>query len=221
MSIVEGRERWRRREVVQFPRRMYPIEERIEVGSEILTTGPGEVTELLARCSGGEREAFDRLVPLVYEDLRRIASRRMRSERADHTLDTTALVHEAYVQLVDQATATWADRVHFFAVAARIIRHVLIDHARRRGAAKRGGDRARVPLQPGIASTDGNLFDVMALDQAMCRLGERDERMEKVVECRFFGGMTVEETAKALGTSVRTVERDWTRAKAYLYSELR
>ncbi len=190
-------------------------------GGTVSPTPAGEVTELLARCSGGEREAFDRLVPLVYEDLRRIASRRMRSERADHTLDTTALVHEAYVQLVDQATATWADRVHFFAVAARIIRHVLIDHARKRGAAKRGGDHARVSLQEGIVSTDGNTVDVMALDQALRRLGERDPRMEKVVECRFFGGMTVEETAEALDTSVRTVERSWTRAKAYLYSELR
>ena len=179
------------------------------------------MTELLALCSSAEREAFDRLVPLVYGDLRRIARRRMRSERPDHTLDTTALVHEAYVQLVDQATATWADRAHFFAVAARVIRHVLIDHARRRGAAKRGGGDVRVPLVDDLVSDGGpRNLDLLALDDALRKLGERDSRLERVVECRFFAGMTVPETAEALGTSVRTVERDWKRARAYLYRDL-
>ena len=160
-------------------------------------------------------------MPLVYDDLRRIAHRRLQSERTDHTLDTTAVVHEAYLALVEQATATWNDRAHFFAVAARVIRHVLIDHARRRGAQKRGGGEVRVPLQEDLVSiqTAPNI-DLVALDAALAELGERDPRLERVVECRFFGGMTVQETAAALDTSVRTVERDWTRARAYLYQAL-
>ena len=176
---------------------------------------------MLARCSSGEREAFESLVPLVYDDLRRIAHRRLQSERTDHTLDTTALVHEAYLALVDQATATWNDRAHFFAVAARVIRHVLIDHARRRGALKRGGGDVRVPLRDDLLSVEGTPdVDLVDLDKALAKLGRRDPRLERVVECRFFGGMTVAETAAALGTSVRTVERDWTRARAYLYQSL-
>lgn len=190
------------------------------------TGGPagaeGEITEILARCSSGEREAFDRLVPLVYEDLRRIAHRRLRAERTDHTLDTTALVHEAYLGLVDQATATWNDRAHFFAVAARVIRNVLVDYARRQGAEKRGGDRVRVPLEPESAAADGGpgAVELIALDHALTELGRRDPGLERVVECRYFAGMTVPETAEALGTSERTVARNWTRARAYLFDAL-
>lgn len=176
---------------------------------------------MLARCSSGEREAFESLVPLVYDDLRRIAHRRLQAENTDHTLDTTEIVHEAYLALVDQATATWNDRAHFFAVAARVIRHVLIDHARRRGALKRGGGDVRVPLRDDLLSVEGAPdIDLVDLDKALAKLGGRDPRLERVVECRFFGGMTVAETAVALGTSVRTVERDWTRARAYLYQAL-
>jgi len=161
-------------------------------------------------------------VPLVYDDLRRIAHRRLQSERTDHTLDTTAVVHEAYLALVDQATATWNDRAHFFAVAARVIRHVLIDHARRRGALKRGGGDVRVPLKDDLLPAEGmrRQIDLVALDHALAELGKHDPRLERVVECRFFGGMTVPETAAALEMSVRTVERDWTRARAYLYQAL-
>jgi RNA polymerase sigma factor (TIGR02999 family) len=182
----------------------------------------GELTELLARCSAGEREAFDRLVPLVYEDLRRIAHRRLQAERADHTLDTTALVHEAYLGLVDQATASWNDRAHFFAVAARVIRNVLVDYARRRGATKRGGDQVRVPLRPEIApSKEGvGAIELVVLDQALTNLGRLDPDLERVVECRFFAGMTVSETAAALGRSERTIARDWSRAKAHLFEAL-
>jgi RNA polymerase sigma factor (TIGR02999 family) len=132
------------------------------------------------------------------------------------------VVHEAYLALVDHATATWNDRAHFFAVAARVIRHVLIDHARRQGALKRGGDHVEVPLRDDlVAASDRKPIDLIALDAALRDLGRNDARMERVVECRFFGGMTVPETAAALGTSVRTVERDWTRARAYLYRALR
>lgn len=190
------------------------------------TGGPageaGEITEILARCASGDRAAFDRLVPLVYEDLRRIAHRRLRAERTDHTLDTTALVHEAYLGLVDQATATWNDRAHFFAVAARVIRNVLVDYARRQGAEKRGGDRVRVPLGPEAAGTEGGpgAVELIALDRALTRLGQHDLELERIVECRYFAGMTVAETAEALGSSERTIARNWTRARAYLFEAL-
>jgi RNA polymerase sigma factor (TIGR02999 family) len=184
-------------------------------------TDPSEITAMLARCSGGDRDAFESLVPLVYDDLRRIAHRRLQAERTDISLDTTAVVHEAYLALVDQATATWNDRAHFFAVAARVIRHVLIDHARRQGALKRGGDRVRVALKDDVAADGGpGTIDLVALDAALEELGRFDERLERVVECRFFGGMTVPETAAALDISVRTAERDWTRARAYLFRAL-
>ena len=182
----------------------------------------GDITEILARCAGGDRRAFDNLVPLVYEDLRRIAHRRLQAERTDHTLDTTALVHEAYIGLVDQATATWNDRAHFFAVAARVIRNVLVDYARRTSAQKRGGDVVRIPLQPSVASTSGGpkTIELIALDAALTDLGKRDSQLERVVEYRFFAGLTVRETAEALGSSERTVARDWARAKAYLFEAL-
>ena len=180
----------------------------------------GAVTRLLASCSDGDEAAFDRLIPLVYADLKGIAHRRLRHERAGHTLDTTAVVHEAYVRLVDDATATWRDRAHFFAVASRVIRHVLIDYARRRDAVKRGGDRFRVPLTEDVAGEEPRTVDLVALDEALRDLARRDERMARVVECRFFGGMTMEETAAAIGVSLRTAERVWTRARAHLYSML-
>lgn len=180
----------------------------------------GQLTRLLASCSAGDEEAFDRLIPLVYADLRGIAHRRLRSERAGHTLDTTAVVHEAYLQLVNQVTATWRDRAHFFAVASRVIRHVLIDYARRRDAQKRGGGRLQVPLREGMTGEEPRTVDLLAMDEALSELAEHDERMARVVECRFFGGMSMAETAAAVGVSQRTAERDWTRARAHLYRTL-
>lgn len=189
------------------------------------------VTSLLARCSRGEREAFEQLIPLVYHDLKGIARRRLKDERVNHTLDTTAIVHEAYLRLVPQATATWENRAHFFAVAARVIRHLLIDHARRRSTAKRGGSVVQVPFDedfdgPGAhadAGSDGNsdAIDLLALDEALENLASRDPRMARVVECRYFGGMTMKETAEAVGVSKRTAERDWSMAKAFLYRALK
>lgn len=182
---------------------------------------PTEVTRLLVEYAGGDRSAFDRLLPLVYEDLRRIARRRLRQERPGHTLSTTALVHEAYLGLVDQATASWRDRAHFFAFASRVIRNILTDYARRRGAAKRGGGAVHVALQEDAAGNEPPVVELLALDEALAALAEKDPRLEQIVECRFFGGMSVKETAEALGLSLRTVERDWTRAKAYLYQALK
>ena len=182
---------------------------------------PSQVTRLLMDFAAGDRSAFDRLVPLVYEDLRGIAHRRLAGERADHTLDTHALVHEAWIRMVDHTTVDWQSRAHFFALSAGVIRRVLVDHARARARVKRGGEAIRVPLRDDLdGAVEEDPVDLLALDEALEALGEKDPRLRRVVECRFFGGMTAEDTAEALGVSLRTVERDWTRAKAYLYRAL-
>lgn len=181
-----------------------------------------EITRLLDAHAAGDREALDRLIPLVYDDLRRIAHNRLRSERASHTLDTTAVVHEAYLRLVDVSDPSWNGRAHFFAVSSKLIRNLLIDYARRRRADKRGGGVIKIPLSGELdaAGEGAAAVDLLALDEALSALARRDRRLEQVVECRFFGGLTVRETAEVLDVSVRTVERDWTRAKAYLYRAL-
>lgn len=180
-----------------------------------------EITRLLQQWSDGSSDAFDRLVGVVYEDLSRIAHRQLGGERPGHTLNTQALVHESYVNLADRPGDSWRNRAQFFAVASRAMRRILIDHARRRRAQRRGGDAERVTWTDGHGAVERDLDELLTLDEALTRLSERDQRMGRIVECRFFGGMTVEETAEALGTSVRTVERDWTRARAYLYRELK
>lgn len=182
-----------------------------------------EITRLLEAHAAGDSEALDRLIPLVYDDLRRIAHDRLRGERATHTLDTTALVHEAYVRLVDIPEPGWSGRAHFFAVSSKLIRNLLVDYARRRGTKKRGGEVIRVPLSEDLdAAAVGSppAIDLLALEDALTGLARRDPRLERVVECRFFGGLDMQETADALGVSKRTAERDWTRAKAYLYHAL-
>lgn len=179
-----------------------------------------EVTRLLRALARGDEEALDQLFPVIYDDLRRIAHRRLQAERPGHTLHTTALVHEAYLRLVDQTRIDWKDRTHFFVVAAKVMRHILVDYARRRKAEKRGGGAAHVALQAGMAAEEPRFDDLLALHEALRALSERHERMGQVVECRFFGGLTVKETAEALDVSVRTVERDWTRAKAHLSRSL-
>ena len=179
-----------------------------------------EITELLVACSKGDSEAMDRLIPLVYDDLRAIARHRLRSEQAGHTLSTTALVHEAYLKLVDQSAATWTDRAHFFAVSATVIRNLLIDYARERLAAKRGGGVVHLPIEADAPGRAPRTIELLALDEALAALGRREARLERVVEYRFFAGMTLEETAESLGVSLSTVRRDWLRARAYLYREL-
>lgn len=182
------------------------------------------VTRLLEAHADGDPDALDQLIPLVYDHLRRIAHDRLRGERGSHTLNTTALVHEAYLRLVDVSDPDWKGRGHFFAVSSKIIRNVLTDYARRRRADKRGGGAIRVPLSDELdadrSGSGQSAVDLLALDEALSALARRDARLERVVECRFFGGLTVRETADVLGVSVRTVERDWTRAKAYLYQML-
>lgn len=180
----------------------------------------GDVTEILAACSAGESRSVDQLVEAVYPELRRIAHNHLRSERQGHTLSTTGIVNEAYLALVDQSMASWRDRGHFFAVASRIMRNILIDYARRRAASKRGGGAVHIEFTENVAGKEGNLEQLLLLDAALSKLAEKDSRLEKIVECRFYGGMTARETAEILDMSLRTVERDWTRAKAYLYQTL-
>jgi RNA polymerase sigma factor (TIGR02999 family) len=185
-----------------------------------------DITELLLAWRAGDRDALDRLFPLVYEELRQIAHRRLGREREGHTLGTTALVNEAYLKLVDQTRAQWADRAQFFAVAARAMRRILVDYARRHHALKRGGAPVQVNLDDealGDAAlvADQRADTLLALDDALTRLAELDERLARVVECRFFGGFTEEETAEVLGVTPRTVRRDWVKAKGWLYQTLR
>ena len=179
-----------------------------------------DVTRLLAAIAGGDRGAWDELFPLVYERLRAIASRQLRGEREGHTFATTDLVHESYFALVGMDGVGWESRAHFLAVAARAMRRVLIDHARARGAAKRGGGRDPAALD--IDALPARMPDerVLALDEALRRLEARDERYGRIVECRFFAGMSIEETAAVLGVSPATVKRDWMVARAWLHREL-
>jgi len=179
------------------------------------------VTELLIRWSNGDRTALDRLMPLIYDELRRLARHYMRRERPGHTLQTTALVHEAYLKLVDQTKVRWHNRAHFFGIAANLMRQILVQHARRRHAAKRGGARSSVSLEDAVGLSEEPVVDLVALDQALIRLDALDPQKSRIVELRFFGGLTVDETAEVLGLSPRTVKRQWRVAKAWLYDQLR
>ena len=185
---------------------------------------PGEVTQLLSAARQGDGSAVDRLMAVVYEELRAMAHRQLRRWRPGQTLDTTALVHEAYLRLVDQAGATWQDRAHFLSVAGVAMRHILVDAARRRAAKKRGGEDLRISLdemrlEPG-QGVDSQAVQILALDEALTSLAARNERLSHLVELRFFAGLTEEETAQTLGTSERTVRRDWRKARAFLFHAL-
>lgn len=182
------------------------------------TVSRKEMTRLLDRVTRGDAAAADALMPLVYNELRALAQSYLLRERADHTLEATALVHEAYIRLVDQRQADWQDRTHFFCMAAEMIRRILVDHARGRAAAKRGGGRRRLTLSEGVdlADNDEEGIDLLALEDAMNELAKHNKRQARVVELRFFGGLSVEETAVALKVSERTVKADWRFARAWL-----
>lgn len=180
----------------------------------------GEITERLLAIREGRREALDDLVPLVYERLRTMAHARLRGRGPGASLDTTALVHEAYLKLVDQSRAAWRDRSHFFAVAATAMRQILVDRARRRGAAKRGRTLRPATLDEELPGVEPRAEDVLALDEALTQLGALDERLARMVELRFFVGLSIEETAGVLGLDARTVNRDWRVARALLYRAL-
>src|SRR6202142_3623488 len=182
-------------------------------------TAAGEVSGLLRAWGDGDRAALDRLTPIVYDELRRLARHYMKGERPGHSLQTTALVNEAYMRLVDYKNMQWQNRAHFFAVSAQLMRRILVDHARRRNL-KRGGDMLHVSLDETAMVGSGKDADLVALDDAMNLLGRLDPRKVQVVEMRFFGGLSVEETAEVLKVSPVTVMRDWSTAKAWLYREL-
>jgi RNA polymerase sigma factor (TIGR02999 family) len=188
----------------------------------LLVSNPAasDVTGILASASAGDAAAADRLLPLVYEELRAQAAQYLKSERPDHTLQATALVHEAYVRLVDQTRVQWKDRVHFFAVAAVMMRRVLVNHAKARGAAKRGGGRLRLTLDESAAQDVPRDIDLVALDEALIRLAALDPEQARLVELRFFAGLSAPDAARLLGISERTLHREWTVAKAWLRAEL-
>lgn len=184
------------------------------------TSPAGAATDLVLQLAPDDQRTVDQLFPLVYAELRRLAQRYMRRERADHTLTTTALVHEAYLRLVDQTRVEWKDRSHFFGVAAVAMRRILVEHARRRNVVRRGGGRQRVSLSDLTIAQDDSAEMLLALDDALERLGALNPRLVRVVECRYFLGLAEEETAAALGVTSRTVRRDWIKAKGWLAAAL-
>lgn len=184
------------------------------------SSSPKEVTALLYAWSEGDAAALDRLMPLVYAELRRMAGRHMARERRGHTIQTTALVHEVYLRLVDQERVRWQDRTHFFAIAAQLMRRILVDHARKRLNAKRGGRLVNLSIEAAEGISVARAAEVVAIDDALKALSGVDERKGRIVELRFFGGLSIEDTADALGVSAGTVMRDWTLVKAWLKREL-
>jgi RNA polymerase sigma factor (TIGR02999 family) len=178
------------------------------------------VTQLLIDWSRGDKAALDKLMPLVYDELHRLASHYLRHERSDHTLQPTALVHEAYLRLVDQTSVHWQDRAHFFGMAATLMRHILVDYARHQQRAKRGGSTRTLALEHVVEEFETRHIDLIALDEALIGLAAVDAQQSRVVELRFFGGLTIEEIAQVLSLSLRTVHRDWRTAKAWLYGRL-
>jgi RNA polymerase sigma factor (TIGR02999 family) len=185
-----------------------------------MASSPDEVTRMLIAWSNGERGALDQLIPVVYGELRQLARRALRSERRDHTLQPTALVHEAYLRLVDQRNVNWQNRAHFFAIASQAMRRIVVDHARRHNAIKRGGDNMKVELEEAMLLPGARDLDVVKLDDALTTLAAFDPQQSQIVELRFFGGLSIEETAEVIGISPATVKRDWTMAKAWLHREL-
>lgn len=182
----------------------------------------GPVTRILADLAGADRrEVFDRLLPLVYDELRGLARARLRHERQGHSLQATALVHEAYIRMLGADSPSWNDRRHFFRAAAEAMRRILIDHARKKGRVKRGGNRVQVTLGDVQVGTVLPLEDLLALDEAIQRLEEQDPRMAEIVRLRFFAGLSVEETAQTLAVSERTVKREWAVARAWLFDAMR
>lgn len=179
------------------------------------------VTQLLLEWRNGDKEALDRLMPLVYEELRRLAGLRLRHERVSHTLEAAALVNEAYMRLVDCRNIEWRNRAHFFGVAAQLIRNVLVDHARKRNADKRGGDQYRISLTDMPNAGAEPDLDLIALDRALTKLTEMDPQQSRIIELRYFGGLGIEEAAEVLGISAATVNREWRTAKIWLLHEMR
>jgi RNA polymerase sigma factor (TIGR02999 family) len=184
------------------------------------TDAPRDVTGLLVRWGNGDQAALEELTPLVYDELRRLARAYLRHERQGHTLESTALVHEAYMRLVDQREVQWQSRNQFFGIAASLIRRILVDHARARLAAKRGGSSVKLSLDEAMAATEKKDLDLISLNDALKALSETDSQQARIVELRYFAGLTIEETAEVIGISPATVKRDWLVAKAFLKREM-
>jgi RNA polymerase sigma-70 factor, ECF subfamily len=180
-----------------------------------------EVTLLLSALTRGDEGAASKLIPVVYNELRRLAASYMRRERADHTLQATALVHEAFLKLVEQRAVNWQSRAHFFGVAAQLMRRILIDHARGHLRQKRGGEHKKVSLDEAFIFSEQQSAELLAVDESLTRLSKLDQRQGRVVELRFFGGLSVGEAAEVLGISPKTVKRDWSIAKAWLYADMK
>jgi RNA polymerase sigma factor (TIGR02999 family) len=178
------------------------------------------ITKLLQEHTAGNHAVIDKLIPLVYEEMKQMAHHRLRGERSDHTFNTSALVHEAYLQLIDFDRIDWKNRDQFYGIASRVMRNILVDYAVKRNAQKRGGNRKRVMLRESDVVADQNLHDILSIHQALEKMANIDERQVRVVECRFFGGLTIKETAAALDISEATVNRDWKIARAWLNREL-
>jgi len=183
-------------------------------------SSPNEVTQSLLDWSEGDKAAIDRLMPVVYDELRKLAHYHMGRERRGHTLQTSALVNEAYLRLIDQKSVQWRNRAHFFGIASQMMRRILVDHARSRQYAKRGGGAHRVTLDEALLVCEERVAEVVALDDALTSLAVIDKRKSQIVEMRFFGGLSIDETAEVLGVSPGTVMRDWTLAKAWLHREI-
>ena len=187
----------------------------------MMTLSPDNLTDLLREWRDGDKAALDKLTPLVYDELRRIAHRYVRRERNGHTLQTTALVNEAYMRLAGERKIEWENRAHFFAVTARVMRHILTDYARRRSYAKRGGEARQVPLAEAYVMSEERAAELVVLDEALAELAKLDPRKSRVVELRYFGGLSLEETAEVLEVSLMTVRRDWRAAKAWLFRSMK
>ena len=186
-----------------------------------MNQGPAEVTRLLQEWSNGEARALDRLVPQIHSELRKLAASYLRKERPDHTLQPTALVNEAFLKLVDQRAVKWQNRAHFFGIAAQAMRRILVDYARAHTAGKRGAGAPKVPLENGMLAGGTMDIDLLALDEALTRLAALDPQQSRVVELRFFGGLTMDETAEVMRISPATVGREWRMAKSWLFAEIR
>lgn len=182
---------------------------------------PSEITQMLIELTDGNQEVVNRILPHIYDELRRLAGSYLRRERSDHTLQPTALVHEAYMKLIDQRQVRWQNRAHFFGIAAQVMRRILMDHARKHIAEKRGGDAEKLPLEEEILIVSHERSaELVALDDALHGLAEMDEQKARIVELRYFGGLSIEETAEVMGVSVPTINRQWRTAKAWLYSQI-
>lgn len=185
-----------------------------------MASSPHSVTALLLDWSNGNKESLDKLIPVVYHELRRQAARHLRRERREHTLQTTGLIHEAYLRLVDQKNVRWQNRAHFFGIAAKLMRQILVDHARKNQAAKRGGMDIKLSLEEVTLVSEERDMNLMDLDAALTTLATIDPRKGRIVELRYFGGLTMDETAEVLGVSLATAKHDWSMAKAWLRREL-